>query len=56
MQYGTEKYRKLFEQMSPQEIEEMNRLNYEEHQRQAEAFKTGYKNGICYLCNKPFKL
>lgn len=55
MQYGTEKYRKLFEQMSPQEIEEMNRLNDEEHQRQAEAFKSGYEKGICYLCNKPFK-
>lgn len=55
MQYGTEKYRKLFEQMSPQEIEEMNRLNDEEHQRQAEAFKAGYEKGICYLCNKPFK-
>lgn len=41
--------------MSPEEIEEMNRLNDEEHQRQAEAFKAGYSKGICYLCNKPFK-
>jgi len=55
MHYGTERYRKVFEQMSAQEVEEMNRLNDEEHQRQADAFKAGYEKGICYLCNKPFK-
>lgn len=55
MHYGTERHRKVFEQMSAQEIEEMNRLNDEEHQRQADAFKAGYEKGICYLCNKPFK-
>lgn len=55
MHYETERYRKVFEQMSAQEIEEMNRLNDEEHQRQAAAFKAGYEKGICYLCNKPFK-
>lgn len=55
MQHDTEKYRKIFERMTPEAIEEMNRLNDEEHQRQAEAFKEGYKEGICYLCNKPFK-
>lgn len=41
--------------MSPEKIEEINRLNHDEHQRQAEAFKSGYKQGFCYLCNKPFK-
>jgi hypothetical protein len=41
--------------MSPEEIEEMNRKNDEEHQRQAAAFKAGYEQGICYLCEKPFK-
>ena len=41
--------------MSPEEIDENNRQNDEEHQRQAKAFKEGYKIGICYLCNKPFK-
>lgn len=41
--------------MTPEEIKEMNRLNDEEHHRQAEAFKAGYKNDTCYLCNKPFK-
>ena len=41
--------------MSPKEIEEMNRKNDEEHQRQSAAFKAGYENGICYLCDKPFK-
>ncbi|MGP9672248.1 hypothetical protein ACT3S9_13740 [Pseudoalteromonas sp. AOP31-A2-14] len=55
MQHDTEKYRRIFEGMSPEEIEEMNRLNDEEHQRQAEAFRTGYEKDICYLCNKPFK-
>ena len=55
MQHDTEKYRRIFEEMSPEEIEEMNRLNDEEHQRQVEAFKAGYEKGICYLCRKPFK-
>lgn len=41
--------------MSPEEIEELNRLNNGEHQRQAKAFKEGYVKDICYLCNKPFK-
>ncbi|SER21015.1 hypothetical protein SAMN04244573_03115 [Azotobacter beijerinckii] len=55
MQHDTEQYRKIFERMSSDEIEEINRLNDEEHQRQAKAFKEGYKQDICYLCNKPFK-
>jgi len=41
--------------MSPEEIKEMNRHNDEEHQRQAEEFREGYRNNICYLCGKPFK-
>lgn len=55
MQHDTEKYRQTFESMSPEEIEEMNRKNDEEHQRQAAEFKAGYEKGICYLCKKPFK-
>lgn len=55
MQQDTEKYRKIFENMSPEEIEEINRINDEEHQRQAQKFKSGYEKGICYLCNKSFK-
>lgn len=55
MHHDTEKYRKIFQEMSSEEIEEMNRLNDEEHQRQAEAFRAGYEKGVCYLCNKPFK-
>ena len=55
MQHDTEKFRRIFEGLSPEEIEEMNRLNDEEHQKQAEAFRAGYEKGICYLCNKPFK-
>ena len=55
MQHDTEKYRQVFESMSPEEIEEMNRKNDEEHQRQAAAFKARYEQGICYLCEKPFK-
>lgn len=55
MQHDTEKYRKIFEEMTPEKIEEMNRLNDEEHQRQAAAFQEGYKEDVCYLCNKPFK-
>lgn len=41
--------------MTPEEVEQMNRLNDEEHQRQALAFKAGYEKDICYLCKKPFK-
>jgi hypothetical protein len=55
VQHDTEKYRTIFEGMPPEEIEEMNRLADEEHQREAKAFKEGYKKGTCYLCNKPFK-
>lgn len=55
MQHDTERYRRIFEGLSLEEIKEMNRLNHEEHLRQAEAFKVGYKKGVCYLCNKPFK-
>jgi len=55
VQQDTEKYRKIFENMSPEEIEEINRINDEEHQRQAQKFKSGYEKGICYLCNKSFK-
>lgn len=55
MPNDTEKYRKIFERMSSDEIAEINRLNDEEHQKQAKAFKEGYQKGICYLCSKPFK-
>lgn len=50
MQHDTEKFRRIFERFSPEEIEEMNRLNDEEHQNQAVAFRAGYEKGICYLC------
>lgn len=55
MRHDTSRYRQIFENMSLEEIEELNRKNDEEHQRQAKAFKSGYEKGICYLCNKPFK-
>lgn len=55
MQHDTEKYRQIYESMSPEEIEWMNLKNNEEHQRQAAEFKAGYEKGICYLCEKPFK-
>lgn len=55
MQQNTEKYRSIFEKMSSEKIEEMNRLNDDEHQRQAEAFRAGYQKDTCYLCNKSFK-
>ena len=55
MKYDTERYRKIYEAMSPEEIAEVNRKNDEEHKKQAEAFQAGYKIGICYLCNKPFQ-
>ncbi|EJM7853737.1 hypothetical protein BBM02_20020 [Vibrio parahaemolyticus] len=55
MEHNTERYKAIFESMSSDEIEEMNRLNDEEHFRQVRAFKEGYEKGVCYLCNKPFK-
>lgn len=51
----TQKIRKFFESMSPEELEEVNRLNHQEHIKQAAAFKESYKKGECYLCGKPFK-
>ena len=55
MEYDTEQIKKVFESMSPDEVKEMNRLQDEEHQKQAEAFKIGYKNNTCYICGKSFK-
>lgn len=55
MNIDTEKIRKIRENMTDSEIHELNRLNDEEHQKQAKAFKEGYHKGMCYLCNKPFK-
>ncbi len=55
MQYDTEKCRQFFESMSPEKIKEINQKAHENHQMQADAFKVGYENGICYLCNKPFR-
>lgn len=55
MQHDTNRYKRIFETMSKEEIEEMNRQTDLEHKRQAEAFRVGYEKGICYLCNKPFK-
>ena len=53
MEHNTERYKAIFESMSSDEIEEMNRLNDEEHFRQVRAFKEGYEIDVCYLCNKP---
>lgn len=55
MQQDTEKYSRAFEGMSAEKIEDLNRLNEEEHQRQVEAFIAGYKQDTCYLCKQPFK-
>lgn len=55
MQYDTKRFRKIYEAMSPEEILELNQKNHEEHERQVKAFQTGYKIGLCYLCNKPFQ-
>lgn len=55
MQSETDRYKDIFKNIPAEEVEEMNRSNDEEHQKQATAFKAGYKKEICYLCNKPFK-
>ena len=55
MQQNIKKYRNAFDGMSAEKIEELNRLNEEEHRRQVEAFIVGYRQDICYLCKKPFK-
>ncbi|WP_407495870.1 hypothetical protein [Acinetobacter baumannii] len=36
MKYDTERYRKIYEAMSPEEIAEVNRKNDEEHKKQAD--------------------
>lgn len=48
MKYDTERYRKIYEAMSPEEIAEVNRKNDEEHKKQAEAFQAGYKIYVTY--------
>ena len=55
MRHDTEKYRQISEGVPPDKIKEMNQKNYEEHQRQAVAFKKSYERDICYLCNKSFR-
>ena len=55
MAHDPERYRRIFESMSPEEIEEMNRRNDEEHEAQAAAFREAYAKETCYLCGKPFK-
>lgn len=55
MHHDTEKYRQIFEKMSIEEIDYLNKKNDEEHQRQAKEFKDCYEKDMCYLCNKPFK-
>ncbi|MGY0626874.1 MAG: hypothetical protein ACW7DS_14300 [Paraglaciecola chathamensis] len=55
MPNDTERFKEFFESLSPEEIEAANRINDEEHARQASAFKEGYKKEVCYLCEKPFK-
>ncbi|BBI67812.1 hypothetical protein PKHYL_20030 [Psychrobacter sp. KH172YL61] len=56
MKHDTEKYRNVFEKMSSEKIEEINRLNDEEHQRQAQAFKVGYKRIFAIYVISPSKL
>lgn len=55
MTHDPEQIRKFFESLSPEEIQGLNNRNHEEHVRQSEAFKEGYANDKCYLCDKPFK-
>ncbi|QDE31422.1 hypothetical protein [Shewanella polaris] len=55
MHRNTMQYKKIFDSMSPEHIEEMNQRQEEEHIKQAYAFKVGYEQDICYLCGKSFK-
>lgn len=40
--------------LSPEQIEEGNRLDHAEHERQVAAFHAAYTDGKCYLCGEPF--
>lgn len=44
-----------FDALSPEEVEEWNRLNEEQHQSQHRTFMEGYRKEFCYLCQKDFK-
>ncbi|WP_043128486.1 hypothetical protein [Photobacterium leiognathi] len=55
MQHDTMQYKKIFDSMSSEQINEINQRQEEEHIKQAHAFKVGYEQDICYLCGKPFK-
>lgn len=43
------------ENLSKEQIIEINNKQHEEHLRQVKAFKDGYKKQNCYLCGKDFK-
>lgn len=53
--HNTDEFRRFFESLSPEQVEELNRKNDEEHQQQADAFRKAYAEDKCYLCGKPFK-
>lgn len=56
MKHDTEKYRNVFEKMSSEKIEEINRLNDEEHQRQAQALRLVIKRIFAIYVISPSKL
>lgn len=41
--------------LTQEEVEEINKKQHDEHLRQVDAFKEGYKKQNCYLCGKDFK-
>lgn len=55
MTHDPEKYRKIYESLSKEEVAELNDKDHQEHIRQVELFKAGYAAQSCYLCGKPFR-
>ena len=54
MSYDPERLETFFRSLTPEQIQEGNRKNDEEHERQALAFRAAYVNDRCYLCGNAF--
>jgi len=55
IKYNRDDLKRFFTSLTPEEIAEINEKNQAEHEKQAAAFREGYKRDFCYLCGKPFK-
>jgi hypothetical protein len=51
----TKSFKSFIKGLSKDELKHLNQKDHDRNVAEYEEFKEGYKNGICYLCGKPFK-